>query len=434
MRDDFLHWYSRGTQTRRVYEHGLIDLEALLDLIVEAAHTHNVESMTAVMSAIAGETSNKLYTVKVNVRNKPIAANVACHLPMLRCLYEWGFTFCGVVKAVLDLRNGARVMGPDVYDKTLRFAVQHDPAGITALLSEPDLLRVFLDDPSTAQVDSDELFERATANPDAARSLSLLVERFGAPTTVEVLLKMCKDDWMLSMVADNIQKLLTAGTISHVYADFMCAIVRGGTADPLSDNRAKLLLAFGAHDVGSSWLTTVAAKAGALPALVWLRGRGTPWDSGVVSAAACTASLPCLRYLLETGCPWEESLLDDTVVQHGDCECTRYLYERGIRPANLMSRWGTEIPTPLLRELAINPDMLPRAQNRKDLRLVCRGWREALRGVPLPAPIRWSFCNNSDSCVGIVTSINTIGPGAIGSGITVTGDLIGNIDGPFIAY
>ena len=71
-----------------------------------------------------------------------------------------------------------------------------------------------------------------------------------------------------------------------------------------------------------------AASHGHLEALIWLRGRGFPWNTSVCWSAAGAGHLEVLRYAHEHGCPWNA----DTCVyaaHGGHLEVLRFARERG---------------------------------------------------------------------------------------------------------
>ncbi|KAJ1618104.1 hypothetical protein T492DRAFT_892611 [Pavlovales sp. CCMP2436] len=69
-----------------------------------------------------------------------------------------------------------------------------------------------------------------------------------------------------------------------------------------------------------------AAKNGQLDALIWLRSRGSPWDSNTSWCAAAGGHLEVLQYAHEHDCPWD-SVTCEVAAHGGHLEVLRYAHE-----------------------------------------------------------------------------------------------------------
>jgi hypothetical protein len=100
---------------------------------------------------------------------------------------------------------------------------------------------------------------------------------------------------------------------------------RAGNEDRRMDVIARLVEA----DAGRTpHACRIAAGAGNLVALAYLRNHGYTWDKSVCAAAAAEGRLDCLRYAHENGCPWGKTTPRDAA-SGGHLACLRYAREAG---------------------------------------------------------------------------------------------------------
>lgn len=71
------------------------------------------------------------------------------------------------------------------------------------------------------------------------------------------------------------------------------------------------------------------AELGFFKAMVFLHGRGCPWDEEVCNIAAKRGMFVCLKYAIENGCPWNRRNVCYQAALSGHLNCLRYACEHG---------------------------------------------------------------------------------------------------------